>query len=113
MTATVAPTPAQANEINTVYQAELGRNADPSGLQTFANLLNKGGSVRDVANDVATSPEGKAYQAKLNAEAGSNTPQALSDLIGNVQATDALNHLYVAQSAQQFQQLQTLSFGNK
>ncbi|MEE3716784.1 DUF4214 domain-containing protein [Tumidithrix elongata RA019] len=45
--------------INSIYQQYLGRNADASGLQTYRNVLMNGGSIEDVRNAVANSPEAR------------------------------------------------------
>ncbi|CAN1212855.1 hypothetical protein TUMEXPCC7403_21800 [Tumidithrix helvetica PCC 7403] len=45
--------------INSIYQQYLGRNADASGLQTYRNVLINGGSIEDVRNAVANSPEAR------------------------------------------------------
>jgi|GEM_PF-719294 len=46
--------------INNIYQQYLGRNADPAGLVAYRNSIINGGSIEDVRNTIANSPEARS-----------------------------------------------------
>jgi hypothetical protein len=49
-----------ADTVNNLYQQTLGRQADPSGLATFTNLLNQGYTEEQVKSALINSPEGQS-----------------------------------------------------
>ena len=58
-----APAPAATNwtqTINDIYQQEFGRQADPSGLASFTNLLNQGLTGEQMREALRTSAEGQS-----------------------------------------------------
>jgi len=58
-----APAPAAPNwtqTINDIYQQEFGRQADPSGLASFTNLLNQGLTGEQMREALRTSAEGQS-----------------------------------------------------
>jgi hypothetical protein len=57
-----APAPAQnwTQTVNDIYQQEFGRQADPSGLASFTNLLNQGLTGEQMREALRTSPEGQS-----------------------------------------------------
>jgi hypothetical protein len=57
-----APAPAGnpwEQTINDIYQQTFGRQADPSGMETFTNLLNQGWTGEQVRSALVNSPEGQ------------------------------------------------------
>ena len=52
------------SQINEAYNAELGGNADAGGLDFYADRVESGEmSIQDVIDQIADSPEGRAYDA--------------------------------------------------
>lgn len=52
-----------ADVVSTLYQRELGREADPSGLQTYTNLLAQGKTAEDIRQALNLSEEGRTVDA--------------------------------------------------
>jgi hypothetical protein len=46
--------------LNRLYQQLLGREIDPSGLETWTNYMRRGNSLADVEREIAASPEAQA-----------------------------------------------------
>lgn len=49
-----------AADVQQLYQQQLGRAADPGGLQYYVNALNNGASVQDIVRSMQASPEAQA-----------------------------------------------------
>jgi hypothetical protein len=63
--------------VNDIYQQELGRQADPSGMASFTNLLNQGMTGEQMREALRSSPEGIArYSAPAPAPAAPPPPPA-------------------------------------
>lgn len=60
----LAPAPAPAQDwtqtVNDIYQQEFGRQADPSGMASFTNLLNQGLTGEQMREALRTSAEGQS-----------------------------------------------------
>jgi len=57
----VAPAaPDWTQTVNDIYQQTFGRQADPSGMATFTNLLNQGMTGEQMREALRTSPEGQS-----------------------------------------------------
>jgi hypothetical protein len=52
---------ATAQQIQEIYQKELGRNLDPQGLAFYLNLANQGTPLQEIARQISASPEGMTY----------------------------------------------------
>jgi hypothetical protein len=53
--------PALVNQVELLYQDVLGRSADQEGLQTYANALEQGWSVKQVREAIAESDEAEHH----------------------------------------------------
>ena len=65
--------------VNSLYQEYLGRNGNPDNMQYWADQLADGASITDVANAIASSPEGQDFAAAQDVFVD-NDP--VSDLVG-------------------------------
>ena len=69
-----------ATDINELYQALLGRDADAEGSQAWQGLLQSGGSLADIAGNIAVSAEAQALD--------DSNGEFVSDLYTNVLGRD-------------------------
>jgi len=69
-----------ATDINELYQALLGRDADAEGSQAWQGLLQSGGSLADIAANIAVSTEAQALD--------DSNGEFVSDLYTNVLGRD-------------------------
>ena len=86
------PAPAATNwtqTINDIYQQEFGRQADPSGLASFTNLLNQGLTGEQMREALRTSPEGQSRNLSPTAPA-----QGIAALPSATDYSGTLNSLY-------------------
>jgi len=64
-------TQALAGQINAIYESTLGRPADMEGLMYFANaIMSGGGSLADVQQAIASSPEAQGLQTGRQGQTG-------------------------------------------
>jgi hypothetical protein len=64
-------TQALAGQINAIYESTLGRPADMEGLMYFANaIMSGGGSLADVQQAIASSPEARGLQTGRQGQTG-------------------------------------------
>lgn len=64
-------TQALAGQINAIYESTLGRPADMEGLMYFANaIMSGGGSLADVQQAIASSPEAQGLQTGREGQTG-------------------------------------------
>jgi hypothetical protein len=57
---------ATADQIAAIYQKELGRAPDPSGLQFYQNLANQGTDLGEIARQISGSSEGMTFDPSGN-----------------------------------------------
>ena len=86
-----------ADTVNNLYQQTLGRQADPSGLATFTNLLNQGWTEEQVKSTLINSAEGQSkglteyqYQpgGRNNDDGGYEAPYFINPITGERKAVD-------------------------
>jgi uncharacterized protein YbcI len=77
----LASSPEFDRAINRLYQEFFGRNADAAGLQKYRNLVINGGSLDDVRNEIADSPE---VRNRNNNNGDFNRPGSNSRLEGEI-----------------------------
>lgn len=82
---------ATAQQIQEIYQKELGRNLDPEGLNFYLDLANKGTPLQEIARQISGSPEGMAYDPKglIQYLEGSSSNFAADNASPYTQATQA------------------------
>ena len=80
-----------ANQINQIYQEELGGNADAGGLQFYADLVKSGVPLDRIRAEIDDSPEGRVFD-ELKQTSGSR--QTITDM-GQASAFDlATQNIY-------------------
>lgn len=108
---------ATAQQIQEIYQKELGRNLDPEGLAFYLDLANKGTPLQEIARQISASPEGMAYDPKglIQYLEGSSSNFAADNASPYVQAAQATaqGNLQNAQAATAANRVNQITpFGN-